>query len=234
MYRFFVQPQVNRFKQSIVGYETLIRESRDGRWQLPKDFSAISLACQLTLLQRCVDTLRLKSHYLGFNLNRTQIQDPEVVQHLIHFQQRAFPVRLVVELTEEVCGSPKDAACVLDRIRTLHEGGVQVSLDDVGTGENQFSAISPLLPYVSELKLAMQNFRHDNNADAIPKALHDWRQISADNGLRFVIEGVETQADQQMLDDLNIGLRQGYYYGKPHLLFYRGELNRTSRIEKNA
>lgn len=234
MYRFFVQPQVNRFKQSIVGYETLIRESRNGRWMLPKDFSAISLACQLKLLCRCVDALHLKSHYLGFNLNRLQLQDPDVVQQLIEFQAKIHPVRLVVELTEEVCEDANDPACVLKQIKTLHDGGVQVSLDDVGTGENQLDQIECLLPYVSELKVALQNFRHDGNEIMIPEELHEWRRVSNAYHLRFLVEGVETPGDQSALDDLDIALRQGYYYGKPHLLFYRGELNDSSRMEKNA
>lgn len=234
MYRFFVQPQVDRFKQSIVGYETLIRELRDGRWVLPKDFSAIPLTVQLKLLCRCVETLRLKTHYLGFNLNRAQLHNPGVVQRLIEFQKKIYPVRLVIELTEEVCSAANDPICVLKQVKTLHDAGVQVSLDDVGTGENLFERIECLLPFVSEIKVALQNFRHEGNEVMIPKKVHEWQRISNTYHLRFLVEGVENKADQTALDDLKIELRQGCYYGKPHLLFYQDELNKRSRTEKNV
>ncbi len=221
MYQYFVQPQVDRYRNSVVGYETLIREQcADGHWQLPADFEAIPFETQLLLLQNVVATVGRKVHYISVNLNRAQFTDPATINALIKFQQKAHPVRLVAELTEEVLITPQSSQEVLASAELLSLSGVQLSLDDVGTGENQLGRIQPLLPYTTEIKFAIQNFRHEGNEALIPAKLYEWNAIAKSYDLRLIVEGIETPQDEELLDRLNITLRQGYFYGKPHLVPY--------------
>lgn len=234
MYRYFVQPQVDRYQNSVVGYETLIREQcEDGHWQLPADFEAIPFETQLLLLRDVVATLGKKVHFISVNLNRAQFTDSAVINALISFQQQVHPVRIVAELTEEVLITPQSSQEILASAELLSLSGVQLSLDDVGTGENQLSRIQPLLPYTTEIKFAIQNFRHDGNDALIPSKLYEWNAIAKSYGLRLIVEGIETPQDEEILDRLNIVLRQGYFYGKPHLLACQKPFSQTLKPRKS-
>lgn len=52
MYRYFIQPQLDKFNNSLIGYEMLIRyrETDQDRWTLPESFDKYSDRCtsQLT------------------------------------------------------------------------------------------------------------------------------------------------------------------------------------------
>lgn len=233
MYQFFVQPQVDRYQNSVVGYETLIREQcDDGHWQLPADFEAIPFDTQLLLLQNVVAKLGTKVHYISVNLNRAQFIDPTTINELISFQQKNRTVRLVAELTEEVLITPQSSQEILASAELLALSGVQLSLDDVGTGENQLSRIQPLLPYTTEIKFAIQNFRHEGNQALVPAKLYEWNAIAKSYNLRLIVEGIETPQDEELLDRLNIALRQGYFYGKPHLLACQQPFSQTLNSKK--
>ena len=42
-YSFFVQPQVNKSTDTLVGYEVLLRKEDNGNWHLPEDFTELSI-----------------------------------------------------------------------------------------------------------------------------------------------------------------------------------------------
>jgi len=91
-------------------------------------------------------------------------------------------------------------------------------LDDVGSGENYFTEIRDLLPYASEIKFALQNFKQDFQTPEMQRRVHFWRAISAEYGLRLVLEGIETKDDNRLSKEIGIEVKQGYYFGKPRLL----------------
>ncbi len=45
MYRYFIQPQLDKFNNSLIGYEMLIRyrETDQDRWTLPESFDNIPI-----------------------------------------------------------------------------------------------------------------------------------------------------------------------------------------------
>ena len=57
----------------------------------------------------------------------------------------------------------------------------------------------------------------------IQQQLHFWHAISQEYGLRLVLEGIETAADDQLSNRFEIDFRQGYFYGKPQLLRLPGD-----------
>lgn len=217
MYRYFIQPQLNKFTQSLFGYEFLIRKFDDQHWILPEDFNAILVDVQAVLLQQTAGKLALKISSVSFNLNRTQFMDPEMAAALAKVQLALYPVRLIVEVTEEATDSQVSQQQVVTQLRYYDQHGIQISIDDVGSGHNTFANVEAFLPFAHELKFAMQNFRREGRADEIPDQLVRWRKIADQYHLRFVVEGIENDEDDQLLDQLEIPYRQGYYYGKPHL-----------------
>lgn len=217
MYRYFIQPQLNQDTRSLIGYEMLIRKYDDERWILPKHFAAIPVAIQTRLLAQVAQQLALKIGSVSFNLNRAQFVNAEMAAALIQVQHAIYPVTLVVEVTEEPGDDMIDLVQLQKQAMAFASHGIELSLDDVSTGENRYSQLKPLLPLASEIKFAMQNFRTEQRAKQIRPALLFWQQVAEQYNLRLIVEGIENADDEQLLDQLELPFRQGYYYGRPHL-----------------
>lgn len=217
MYRYFIQPQLNKFTNSLIGYELLIRKFEAGDWQLPENFASIPINTQVELLKQTALELSLKIGSVSINLNRTQFIDQEMAQALIDAQHQFYPVSLIVEVTEETVDKKITQEQLMEQIHIYEQHGIQLSLDDVGTGENTFHNIEPLLDSASEIKLAMQNYRQEQRQFEIPEQVVFWDQVAKNYNLRLIVEGTETDEEDKLLDKLKLPYRQGYYYGKPHL-----------------
>jgi EAL domain-containing protein (putative c-di-GMP-specific phosphodiesterase class I) len=223
MYRFFIQPQLNKVKGSLIGYELLLKQKTATGWRPPHHFADITPTELSTLLLETTKVLSLKIPSLAVNLNREQLIDPAINQALIKVQALLRPIKLNIELTEETTEPPISNRDIFPFITDFTDMGMKFVLDDVGSGLNQYKAVRTLLPYVSEVKFALQNFRHARREAEIAPQLKFWRQLTQHENIRLIIEGIETAADDQMADQLGIDLRQGYFYGKPRLLKIAGD-----------
>ena len=215
MYRFFVQPQIDKQTNSIFGYEVLLRENTDGIWKLPKSFTDVSVEEQVGILEETVSDLAQKLHnkVLSFNLNREQFNDPYTLGAIITLKKRIQPVTLAIELTE-----PPTLSAIQKISTILKQHNISLVLDDVGTGENTYENIRPLLPYVDEIKFAMQNLRMAGVSERIPEYLDFWTKQAEFYRLNVVLEGVESPEDQALAEQFGIVIQQGYFYGKPELV----------------
>ncbi len=120
------------------------------------------------------------------------------------------PSRLVLELTERAIVDPDSAT---DALAALHSEGIQVCIDDFGTG---FSSLGLLhgLP-VDGLKID-RSFVTDLATSATARAVVEGVVgIARRLGLRVVAEGVETEAQRDVLRDVGCELAQGYLFARP-------------------
>lgn len=223
LYRYFVQPQTDRRTHTIFGYELLIKQLTPVGWRLPESFAAIDLRVMGDLLQATTKILGQKVQYVSVNVSREQLMDTQMARAIIQSQLQLYPTKLVVELTEEIGPRPYPDTGLIPHLRSFMERGMQISLDDVGTGDNDLTSIRDFLPLASELKFALQNFRTGIKDPKIREKLYRWQTISQRYGLRLILEGIEDAEDDALCDDLGIYLRQGYYYGKPELLRLPGD-----------
>jgi EAL domain-containing protein (putative c-di-GMP-specific phosphodiesterase class I) len=121
------------------------------------------------------------------------------------------PACLDIELIEDaVLGTGPDIAARLDRLRNL---GVQLSIDDFGTGH---SSLARLKAYpVNRLKVDrsfIQNLMTDEGDQAICEAA---LQLGKRLGLITVAEGVETKEQLDFLRAAGCDEVQGYYFSEP-------------------
>ncbi len=217
-YRYFVQPQINTKTKTITGYELLMKQLTPEGWRPPVNFAAIDAQTIAELLIATTRVLALKVNYCSVNINREQLMTTPIVDAIIKSQQQLYPARLVVELTEDDGPEQYPVAEMLPLLQSLVDQGIQISLDDVGTGDNYFDDVQTLLPLVSELKFALQNFKLAFNDPKIQQKVRFWRAMSTEYGLRLVLEGVENAADNVLSQKLGIKYKQGYYFSKPQLL----------------
>lgn len=120
------------------------------------------------------------------------------------------PHRLVVEITEglQIEGQPDIIRC----IGQLRQLGVKIWLDDFGTG---FAGLSCVREIAFD---AVKIDRSFLQATATPKGADMFRNIVdlvRNVGCQTLVEGIETQEQQDLSAALQVDLLQGYHLGKP-------------------
>lgn len=118
---------------------------------------------------------------------------------------------LVVEVTETALMSDPDKALAV--LEALHELHVRVSMDDFGTGYSSLAQLKRLP--VDEVKIDrsfISNLEDDADNQVIVRSTIE---LAHNLGLEVVAEGVETEAEWQLLNGWNCDVAQGYLISAP-------------------
>jgi EAL domain-containing protein (putative c-di-GMP-specific phosphodiesterase class I) len=121
------------------------------------------------------------------------------------------PRHLVVELTETILMSQLSAA--IGSLQQLRMLGVGLSVDDFGTGYSSLSHLS-VLP-IDSLKIDMsfvRPLRAGSKEAAVVRAIV---LLGTALGKEVIAEGIETQAQLELLRDMGCDTGQGYYLSRP-------------------
>lgn len=150
---------------------------------------------------------------ISVNISVVQLKDPkfvDIVADALSKSGLAAP-RLELELTESLLMEDVESnLAVLNRLRDL---GVQLAIDDFGTGYSSMSYLKrfPITSlkidrtFVSDLPGGRENAAITEAIIALARAL----------GLKTVAEGVETEAQAQMLANGGCDYLQGFLFSKP-------------------
>ena len=150
--------------------------------------------------------------HLAINISRVQMREQlvDTVRWVLE-KYRLPPRAFELEVTESLLLD--DHQRIRGMLERLHEIGLQFSLDDFGTG---YSSLSYLRSFSFDtLKIDrsfIAPFCDDDEALALVKAI-----IAMAHGLSLevVAEGVETEAQMQMLQSLGCDYIQGYLLARP-------------------
>ncbi|WDF82558.1 EAL domain-containing protein [Lacticaseibacillus pabuli] len=215
MIRFFGQKKFsNSDPAKLLGYEFLLREYKDGKWQLPKDFSVFSSEEIASLLVKTIAALPADLPLISFNLDQAQFVSDDFRRGITKLFN-ANPMNLYVELTERDNDINYD-----DLVRAASDykkAGIRVVLDDVGTGANQTKMAMALNDYTSEYKFALQNIRGADKNEVRAQVTF-WHDFATKQHKLFAIEGFETADDLRMAREFNPDVLQGYYFAHPELI----------------
>ncbi len=222
----FYQPQFDFEKQRVVGVEALIRWNHPHRGMLsPGSFIGIAEESGLivpigewVLAEACLQHCAWQQQgmpllRMGVNISSLQFRQPDFLQRVTRLLAATGvdPSFLEFELTESVI--MHDAALVLDMLGELKALGVHLSLDDFGTG---FSSLGYLNRYPIERLKIDQSFIRD--LDRMPINQSIVRSIVAlakSLSLQVVAEGVETQAELDLVRECQCDELQGYLLARP-------------------
>lgn len=118
---------------------------------------------------------------------------------------------ITVEITEGIL--IKDSARIKDGLRDFRDKGIEVSIDDFGTG---FSSLSYLNQFDIDYLKIDQSFVNNLSEYASNKALTRAIIVMAHSlGIKTIAEGVETEIQRNMLIEFGCDYIQGYLYSKP-------------------
>jgi EAL domain-containing protein (putative c-di-GMP-specific phosphodiesterase class I) len=126
-------------------------------------------------------------------------------------QAGVSPSRLKLELTESVVLERVDE--VIARMQRLKSEGITFSLDDFGTGYSSLSYLKRLpLDQIKIDQSFIRDIISDRNDAAIVRAI---LAIGQSLGITVIAEGVETEAQRDLLLEYGCVYFQGYLFGRP-------------------
>jgi len=118
---------------------------------------------------------------------------------------------LVLEITESVAVS--DQEIVDEVLAALRDMGVQISVDDFGTGFSSLSFVTRVV--VDELKVDRSFVDDMIDSPAAEAVVRGAIELGARLGVRVVAEGVETAEQRAALIALGCTSAQGYHFCRP-------------------
>ncbi|MBA3998244.1 MAG: hypothetical protein C0466_13915 [Candidatus Accumulibacter sp.] len=221
------QPQIDLVSGRVVGAEALIRWTTDDGRNIPPDqfislaeYSGLILDLGEWVLRTAAaqlmewDAAGLPPLRMAVNVSPTQFRDSRFASRLkgILAELAVPPQRIELEITEGV--AMLDAETVISTLREVRALGAEVAVDDFGTG---FSSLSYLhrLP-LNRLKID-RSFVNDmgrpgNSGTGIADMVV---KLGQSLGLSVIAEGVETEAQAELLRGIGCELAQGYLYARP-------------------
>ncbi len=217
------QPQVDS-AGVVLGAEALVRWLHPQRGRVaPEQFIALAeeagfigdvgkwvLETACVQLARWAMQPRLLRVSLSVNMSSYQFRQTDIVDQVtqVLLDTGADPQRLKLELTESIM--LRDVDQVIAKMDALKEKGITFSLDDFGTGYSSLSYLKRLP--IDEIKID-QGFVRDILTDPDDAAIARMViALAASMGLAVIAEGVETEAQRDLLADLGCHNYQGYLF----------------------
>lgn len=217
------QPQIDLNTSEIIGAEALIRWNHPVQGYIPAE-QIVRVAEQTGLIDELtywVINESIKEYVkwnkpeitISINLSVWNLQDPNLVSFIsrnLH-QNNIKPEKLVFEITEsDVMHDPIKAREVLT---TLSDMGVELAIDDYGTGFSSLAYLKVLPVKCLKIDKSFVIDMFDDENDAI--IVHSTIELAHNLGLSVVAEGVETEELLNKLRQLGCDYAQGYFISKP-------------------
>lgn len=219
------QPKIKLGNGSYAGVEALVRW-RHPRLGLvpPGDFIPVAEETGLIIelgdwvLERvCAQSAAWHGRDLqcgiALNVSAKQLQRGDLADRVIALTRRydVRPACLQIELTESVLMADPDLA--IGQLRYLRELGVTIAVDDFGTGYSSLAYLRRLPIDVLKIdrSFVMDADRDEEDAQVVRTIIALGRSLK----LAVVAEGVETEAQANLLRDAGCDLAQGYLYARP-------------------
>ncbi|MCO5071042.1 MAG: EAL domain-containing protein [Rhizobiaceae bacterium] len=217
----FFQPVYSAADRKLAGVEALMRWIHPASGFIPPDVfipiaeetGLIEKVGEVVLRQACATAAALGIETVAVNVSAIELRNPGFASRVAATLMAAGlqPSRLELEVTEsaiiDISGSTQE------NITALRELGIEISIDDFGTGFSSLGRLQNLA--VDRIKIDrsfITGFGGSGSDEAIVKAIVDLAQAV---GLKTTAEGVETPLQEQRLREMGCDHLQGYLLGKP-------------------
>lgn len=221
----YYQPIVDVSTNVLYGCEMLARWQRPGQGVVPPmefipyvEKSGQILPITEQLIEKAVGEMsklnwQMTKQVLSINVVPDQLESLEVMEKSLALlaHSKMTPEQIAFEVTERKQFT--NLAMASDVIEQLRERGIDVKLDDAGTGYGGFSYIQQL--NIRSLKIDKMFVDNIGTEDLKLSLLDSIIAFGREAGMEMIAEGVETEQQSRYLATQGVYLQQGYYFGKP-------------------
>ena len=145
----------------------------------------------------------------------------------IHFMKSGFVERfeeilqkyeiskdlIEVEVTETLIMDEMDQEVVKEIFEELKEKQIHLSIDDFGAGYSSLGVFEQIP--ASVVKMDRSFFLNQDNPERQVKIMRGIVTLSEELDTQVVCEGVETQKDVHLMEEIGAYVAQGYFYSRP-------------------
>ncbi len=226
----YYQAKTDVNTEQIVGAEALVRfldPTAQGAVRSPSffvpyyeetgkvtDIDFFVLRCVCRMLRKRLD-LGLSVVTISCNFSRLHfIKDGFVQQFEDVLDQYGIPRELIeVEITETLVMEELQEKIAKQTLDDLHARGIRLSIDDFGSGYSSLGVIEKIP--ASVIKLDRSFLLNQKDRDRQVKIMKSIVDLASELGAQIVCEGVETDADVELMREIGACVAQGYRYAKP-------------------
>ena len=170
---------------------------------------------------------------LGLNVSVTQLLEETFAETVLAILQETGlpPEKLALEVTESILAEGKKL--VLSQLQCLYDAGVILVLDDFGTGYSSLSALSELPLHLLKIDRSFLQSATDSNPS---RARRNHSLMCAISSAAFALdllviaEGVETEEQAVLAQELGCQIGQGYHFYRPMTADALTNLLRTAPV----
>lgn len=224
----YFQPKISLSSEKCLGAEALLRWSHPTLGRIsPVEFIPLAektgqiidighwvLDASCRQLKQWRDQKQVPENFiLAVNVASQQLTQQDFAETCLRIlDQYNLPASsLEIEVTES--GLMDDMAEALSQLRQLADAGLSIAIDDFGTGYSSMAYLKDMPVSVLKIDRAFIKDMHENTKDK--KLVETVMQLCNNFGFITVAEGVENEAQLEILRTLNCELIQGYYYSPP-------------------
>ncbi|MEM6790460.1 MAG: EAL domain-containing protein [Myxococcota bacterium] len=227
------QPIVDSSSHAIVGYEALCRpthEAFEGPAALFETAQHAGRVAELGRATRAVSTAPLDHLHPGsmlfLNLHPLELD----IGLMDEPGLAAFAPRIVFEITETAAIEDYDR--VRRVIVALRERGCRIALDDLGAGYAGLNSLAQLQPDFVKLDMAL--IRRIHTKSSTRRLVKHILEFCSGEAIPVISEGVETEAEHDMVREIGCPLMQGDYLAAPGPAFVPLDLGDMPRAPRPA
>ena len=226
-FTFYAQPQCDISTGKIVGAESLVRWKHPEKGIIPPgvfipvlEKNGLIANLDRYVWKKVFEWLRswIDRGYhpvpISINVSRIDIFSMDVAGYLLDLlQQYNLPEKLIkVEITE---GAYAESNETIDKtVQTLRNHGFIVMMDDFGCGYSSLNMLKNIPVDVLKLDMRFLDIKEQEKERGI-SILESVINMARLMQLPIIVEGVETQTQENFLLSMGCRYTQGYYYYKP-------------------
>lgn len=229
-FTFFIQPQYDITKSKIVGGESLVRWIHGEKGMISPgifipvlekngfiaDLDQVVWEKVCKWLKECIGK-GYKPVPISVNVSRIDIFSIDVPSYLQSIVEKYdIPIDLLkIEITESAYA--EDGEAIIETVNRLRDYGFIVMMDDFGSGYSSLNMLKSVP--VDVLKMDMRFLEINENEEEkgigiLESVINMARQMR----IPIVVEGVETQVQENLLRKMGCCYTQGFFYYKPMAL----------------
>lgn len=150
---------------------------------------------------------------VNVNLSVVQLLQPDIVEIVENTLKETGinPVNLTLEVTESL--AINDMRRMKEILNSIRKLGVRIALDDFGTGYSSLNHIREIpLDVIKVDQNFVQGLAEDSYSQSFIKMV---AELASAIEVNVCVEGIETEEQFKVVNDMKIQLIQGYYFDRP-------------------
>jgi len=217
------QPQINCNTGDTIGFEALLRWRNKNIGSInPDQFvplleeTGLIYAVGKWVIKEVINFIRsgrTGNASISINLSALQCGDNYLVDFINNEIKKSGinPAHIEFEITESLLINDFEKTEVF--LNELHNTGCSISLDDFGTGYTSMSYLTRLP--IDSIKIDQSFIRGIDSNTMLENIVKAIVNMSTSMEMKNIFEGVETEAELNVIKSLNGAIIQGYLYSKP-------------------